>query len=166
MELDIKQILSGASEQLPFEGSLDLSDIKWHGDVLFPQLLAVKGEVTNRAGVVVLRYQITGVMPYKCDRCLMQCRKDIDSEFSHTVVNELQDEELDDIYLVCPEGIIELEEIATSDLLLSLPSKLLCREDCKGLCSECGANLNEGDCGCSKKAVDPRLQKLADLLKG
>lgn len=164
MEIDIREILSGASSETVFQGSLDLSNLKRHQEVLFPQLLAVKGEVTNRADVVTLRYQIKGDMPYLCDRCLMQCHLDIDKEFSHTVVKELEDEELDDIFLVCPEGILNIEEIATSDLLLYLPQKLLCREDCKGLCSECGANLNEGDCGCKKKAIDPRLQKLADLL--
>ncbi len=164
MVIDIREILSGASSETAFQGSIDLSNLKRHKAVLFPQLLAVKGEVTNRADVVTLRYQINGDMPYLCDRCLMQCHLDINKEFSHTVVKSLEDEELDDIFLVCPDGTLDIEEIATSDLLLYLPSKLLCREDCKGLCSECGANLNEGDCGCNKKVIDPRLQKLADLL--
>ena len=164
MEIDIKKLFDGVSQHAEFSGSLDLSNIKRHGEVLFPELLAVTGEVSNRANVVTLRYQIKGVLPYLCDRCLMQSQLEIEKEFEHTVVASLQDEELEDIYLICPEGNLNIDEVVTSDLLLSLPTKLLCKEDCKGLCSECGANLNEGECGCSKKAVDPRMQKLLDLL--
>ena len=60
--------------------------------------------------------------------------------------------------------LIDLDELVMSDLLLTLPMKHLCREDCKGLCAQCGKNLNEGDCGCIKKPVDPRLEALRKLL--
>ncbi len=60
-----------------------------------------------------------------------------------------------------PRGLAEL---ATADILLELPTSVLCVESCKGLCPVCGANLNEGDCGCDRSQRDPRLDKLRELL--
>ena len=60
-----------------------------------------------------------------------------------------------------PRGLAEL---ATADILLELPTSVLCVESCKGLCPVCGANLNEGDCGCDRSQRDPRLDKLRGLL--
>ena len=51
------------------------------------------------------------------------------------------------------------------DIVMGLPTKVLCKDDCRGLCPDCGKDLNLGDCGCQKKEVDPRLAALADLLK-
>ena len=56
-----------------------------------------------------------------------------------------------------------LDEVVVTDLLLALPTKHLCREDCRGLCPHCGKNLNEGECGC-RPDVDPRLAVLEQLL--
>ena len=57
-----------------------------------------------------------------------------------------------------------VEELARDAFILDMDTKFLCSEDCKGLCSGCGANLNREACRC-KKAVDPRLAKLAQLLQ-
>mgnify|MGYP001091754997 FL=1 len=62
------------------------------------------------------------------------------------------------------QSVLDLEELARTDILLELPTKVLCSEDCKGLCSQCGKNLNEGECSCEKKQIDPRLAILSQLL--
>jgi len=59
--------------------------------------------------------------------------------------------------------MIDLAPLARELSLLSMPTKVLCRPDCLGLCQECGANLNEGDCGCAEAAIDPRLSALQQL---
>ena len=56
-----------------------------------------------------------------------------------------------------------LDPLVTEDIFLSLPTKILCSEDCKGLCPKCGVNLNLGKCSC-KKEIDPRLAALKELL--
>ena len=59
---------------------------------------------------------------------------------------------------------VDTDEILLAQVALEMPSKNLCRPDCKGLCPKCGADLNEGDCGCPKdERVDPRLEKLKDF---
>jgi uncharacterized protein len=63
------------------------------------------------------------------------------------------------------DGIIDLAPLVRELSLLSMPIKVLCRPDCQGLCQECGANLNHGDCGCAGEEIDPRLATLGKLLK-
>ncbi len=62
------------------------------------------------------------------------------------------------------DGMIDLAPLVRELSLLSMPTKVLCREDCLGLCQECGANLNEGDCGCATDEIDPRLAALQQLM--
>ena len=59
---------------------------------------------------------------------------------------------------------LDLDDLIMNDILLELPTKLLCRDDCMGLCPECGKNLNDGTCSCRKETVDPRLAVLKQLL--
>ena len=65
----------------------------------------------------------------------------------------------DDVTLVTPE-----KQSAGELLFLGLPTRDLCREGCRGLCPKCGKNLNEGDCGCDRKEIDPRLAVLKKFL--
>ncbi len=74
----------------------------------------------------------------------------------------LADDELDVTYL--EQGRINTDHLLRENALLSLPVQPLCREDCRGLCARCGANLNQGACNCAEARVDPRLQALRKLL--
>jgi len=165
MELDVRRILDLPGEKLEFAGAVDLSWIQRLGASLFPESLAVGGQVENRAGVVLLRYQISGAMQYNCERCLMQTREPVRKAYGHTVVRALEDDSLDDVFLLAPEGRIDLDAVAASDLLLDLPQVLLCKPDCRGLCPKCGANRNETACGCSAEEGDPRMAILKQLLE-
>lgn len=165
MQISIKQVLDIIGEKQNFAGDIDLSWVMRHGEKLFPDALAVRGEIFNRAGVVTLRYQISGRMPFRCDRCLMQSERGFQQEFTHTVVADLEDEALDDVFLTAPDGVLALDEIAGADLQLSLPQVFLCKEDCKGLCPVCGADLNTKNCGCKTNLGDSRMAVLKTLLK-
>ena len=81
-------------------------------------------------------------------------------------MQELVDETNDD-YIETPDFTLELDEVVRTDLILSYPQKFFCSrgEDCRGLCPKCGKNLNEGDCGCDKTVVDPRLEILKQLME-
>ena len=84
-----------------------------------------------------------------------------DYTFSHKLIQSLEEEYNDD-YIETPDLSLDLDELTSSDILLELPSKFLCKGDCQGLCQKCGHNLNLGDCGCNRKEVDPRLAILND----
>jgi len=70
----------------------------------------------------------------------------------------------DKTYHIGEDGYLNLEPILHEQVLLATPIQTLCRPDCRGLCSQCGQNLNEGTCHCSENVDDPRLASLKTLL--
>jgi len=71
----------------------------------------------------------------------------------------------EDVVLLLPEQVeVDLNPYIEENLILSIPMKMLCREDCKGICPGCGADLNHEVCRCGRSEIDPRWKKLKDLL--
>ena len=85
-------------------------------------------------------------------------------EYETLLAFELANGESDDIVLLNKDGELEMDELMREVFLLEMDTKNLCSEECKGLCSGCGADLNVEPCRC-KKEIDPRLAKLAQLLE-
>jgi uncharacterized protein len=77
---------------------------------------------------------------------------------------ESEDEDKLDDYVVIEDGFLDIDDMLLELLELDFPYKLLCKDDCLGLCSHCGKDLNEGPCNCSQKEIDPRLAPLQKLL--
>lgn len=159
MKLDLNRIFDQPGETMTVEHRVELSDIRFWGRRPFAEPVAVKAEVINRAGVVTLDLSADFTMNLTCDRCLAAFERRFTPHFTHIVVRELAGEDQDD-YVVAPGGQLDLDELALTDLVPELPIKFLCREDCKGLCDQCGCNLNETVCGCNHKVADPRLAAL------
>ena len=70
--------------------------------------------------------------------------------FSHTVVESVADEQSEDLFALAPGGHLDISALCTGDLLLLLEGVMLCGDDCKGLCPQCGADRNISGCGCSR----------------
>lgn len=109
-----------------------------------------------------------------CSRCLKSFPAEVSKSFSLEYwpdpAVEFEGEELELEYRDLEVGFyrddkIDLTAAVTEQIVLEIPMKPICREDCKGLCDQCGADLNEGNCGCEKMALDPRLQVLRDVRK-
>ncbi len=104
-----------------------------------------------------------------CDRCLEQFKIDIKnkSRIVYTGDESLVDtmsEEKQDIRYICPDDIdVDFSDDIKEFLLLEIPYKKVCREECKGLCTKCGQNLNLGQCNCKDEYIDPRWEKLKGL---
>lgn len=104
-----------------------------------------------------------------CDRCLRDVDYTFDLSFDSVVVspdvisddgNEIEAEDS----AVLMEGYhLNVDELINNELLLNWPMKILCREDCKGICKVCGKNRNDGDCSCDDFAPDPRMAAIKDL---
>ena len=159
MQLDLRTIFVEEGSAFVVEDDVDLSTIKAWGRHPFSQPVRVRAEAVNTAGVVTLTLSASFSVTLCCDRCLTQFQRRFAPRFEHTVVQRLYGED-DGSLIVAPEGRLDAGELFAADLQLDLPSKVLCREDCRGLCPICGRNLNEGDCGCCRRETDPRLQIL------
>ena len=164
MLLQCRPLFMGEITRLPIDTELDFSQVEYQGGYPIRDPLHVTGEVTVRAGVVQLSAQAAFVFHGACDRCLTPFTKAYDIPLEHTLVTTLENEENDD-YILLDNYQLNLDDLVLADILLDLPYKSLCREDCRGLCPMCGKNLNEGLCGCNRKSVDPRLAVLGQLLE-
>jgi uncharacterized protein len=147
VRLDIKRILNvpGSKTDLDFCVSQERLDEVKH--VMFASPVKVLGAIENHASLVTMDMDITFSLHVTCDRCLKETVQDFAYHEEHTVVRRVQSEEEEENYIIAEAESIDPEEIALTDLLLELPSKMLCREDCKGLCPVCGCDRNETDCG-------------------
>jgi uncharacterized protein len=115
---------------------------------------------------------ISGETEVACARCLAPVPVDIEAEVEEVFVptidmatgRSIKPEEEDEALWIDEHHILDLTEVLRQDVLLELPVHVLCKEDCRGLCPECGTNLNEASCDC-KPDIDPRWSSLTDLLK-
>lgn len=164
MIIDLKQIFELDGKELQFDYELDLSQVEMWGIYPFPTPVQIKGAVLNRTGMVSISYTAGYLLHTVCSRCLKDDTKQCEQLFSHKLAGELNDSDNDD-YILVEDFKLDLDELATTDILLELPIKTLCSEDCKGLCPKCGTNLNEKDCGCDTRQIDPRLEALRKLLE-
>jgi len=86
------------------------------------------------------------------------------SSSTRAIVREIPEMGGEADYTAAPGNILDIDELALETIQLELPPKLLCSEDCKGLCPKCGADLNEAQCACPPKERDPRFDILNKLL--
>lgn len=121
----------------------------------------------NDFGTISLKIKVEFDYDTVCDRCMTEVRKNMSFEASHIVAMQSgqEEQEEDKDVIVIENYKLDVDELVLNDIILNLPMKQLCAEDCKGLCSECGTNLNEGECSCNAKKVDPRWDKLLEYLK-
>ena len=143
MLLQLKPLFMGEKESLPLHCELDLSELVIGGSHPFPHPVVVEGEVRVSADVVSLRAEARYLFEGACDRCLRDIRCERLVPVEHILVTSLNNEDNGEFVLV-DNYQLPLDSLVEADLILSLPSKVLCREDCRGLCPHCGKDQNEG----------------------
>ncbi len=107
------------------------------------------------------------VLEIPCDRCLEPVHEEFNLEFSKNVDLTEGDEESDELdeknYI---DGYnLDVEKLLYNEILIGWPMKILCSEDCKGICNTCGQNLNKGTCDCEDTSLDPRMSVIRDVFK-
>jgi uncharacterized protein len=131
----------------------------------------VEGSASRKGEEVRVRGKIVTEVELLCDRCLASSRAPLEIEFDtrfipqSSAAGDAENVELlaDDLGLAAYEGdSVDVDELVHEQILLALPSRNLCREDCKGLCPKCGSDLNAGACSCEQGETDPRWAALAD----
>ena len=164
MRLGLSQIIDRPGESVSYSAVVDLSDLQY--GTCFPVTEPVKAEgtVRNTAGVLVMKGAITTCIHGICDRCAAEFDREVEIPVDAVLVTELANEENEDEWVFTLEGdSADLDDIVRTIFVLNMDSKLLCSDDCKGMCCRCGKNLNDGPCSCEKE-IDPRLAALKQLL--
>jgi uncharacterized protein len=130
----------------------------------------IEGTARRKRDEVRVGGKIKGEAEVLCDRCLAPSRMPFEIEFDTSFISqadaaargenvELQTEDL--ALAAYEDGAIDVDELVREQILLALPTRRLCREECKGLCPKCGAYLNTEQCSCEKGETDPRWSALA-----
>ena len=165
MLLGLSKIIDSPGATVPFSTSVDLSDLCYGISYPVTEPVLTEGQVRNTAGVLMMTGSIRTTIHGTCDRCTNDFDRDIDFPLDVVLVTELANEENEDEWVFPLEGdSADLDDIVRTVFVLNLDSKLLCDEDCKGLCHRCGKNLNDGPCNCQKE-LDPRFAALKQLLE-
>ena len=135
---------------------------------------SASGEIRNVGVEVIVSGHVESCAQVDCDRCLKPIQIPVASDFSLEYITgsdyeadrtaELTEELMS--VSVFDGQAIDIDEIVKEQILLAVPTRALCRPDCKGFCEKCGANKNAGDCGCSEEEIDPRWAALKDLMSG
>ena len=132
---------------------------------------AVNGKVRLSGNEVFVNGHVETRARVECDRCLKPIELPVSADFSLEYITgadyessaaaELTEDEMS--VSVFDGEAIDVDEIVKEQILLAVPTRMLCREDCKGICPECGTDLNSGECQCVKDDIDPRWAALKNL---
>jgi uncharacterized protein len=150
-----------------YELEVKAEDLELSNKEFYPYPLSIRIMLDRIRDVFRLKIDIHTQPRYQCDRCL----DEYDTEFDEKIeqIYQLGHSELDEDeeIIILPEGTreIDITKAIQDTFLMSRPLQLLCREDCKGLCAQCGANWNHQSCSCATRQIDPRLEKLKMLIK-
>lgn len=164
MRLNLKDIIHVPGASVPFDFQLDLSDLEFGGERPISEPVAASGRVRNMAGALVLEGEAVTRLHLNCDRCMKPFVREKAVPVDTLLATELADEASEDEIFLLDGDVLDVGELMNTAVILAMDSKNLCSEDCKGICSGCGVNLNEDVCHC-KPDVDPRLAALAQLLE-
>ena len=165
MIIDINPLLKGEKNEIHITYSLNIE--QGIDDIEFPGEFTVAGTVKDMAGYITLHLEADVPYTTACSRCLVPIETSKVISLDKTVVSEqvgLQNEDNDD-YIISKDGYIDADDTLIEQIFLELPLKHLCKEDCKGLCPKCGADLNTSPCSCDTSEPDPRFDVLRKLLE-
>ncbi len=161
MIIDVSGILKEFGGKINIDGELLLND----ESVVFGGPVKIKGSIYNNGQSLTLKAKCEGVLKTQCARCLKDIDVNVEFPVEENFVQSDGETATEDMDIILFEGYtLEIDGAVLEAFLLNTSMKYLCREDCKGLCQNCGADLNEGDCGCNHDIIDPRWAGLADML--
>lgn len=174
MELDVSALHEHRARHLEMPISVTLEPVESDGEVIaFPAPFVGTAQAFRTEDGIAIRFQLEGEAALQCSRCLGSFRHpihvDITEEFRPGrggVPGELEDDAETGATFVRYQGDrIDVGEVLRQHILLEVPMKPLCREDCQGLCPTCGQNRNEDRCRCAESAGgDARFGVLRHLL--
>jgi uncharacterized protein len=162
MKLNLTALPKGISS-FADEGHVELPEeaIRWH------QAPQIKGFVDRQNDRFIIRANVSAALVLYCSRCLDEHVVPLKDELTLVVLSDYgsgSDSFEDDSIIHYPQDdVLKLDDPIYRLIILNLPMKSLCSEECKGICTKCGVNLNRQICTCLHDDVDPRWEKLRTL---
>ena len=144
---------------LTFEGQEFIFPDGFHAEVSAQWL---ESEAMLLAGI-----SVSAVIEAECARCLKPVSLEISGKLMYLYVSQepqtIEDDEYMPVEVQHFGRVLDIMPQIEESIYTLIPTKILCREDCRGLCPNCGADLNEGECSCKNEDIDPRLEALRNF---
>lgn len=156
MYLELDAVFNSEGERIQFEYEFSIDD----ENIVTP--VKVSGSVFNKTGIVHLKADAKFDYSTSCAKCNKPLLKHATVPVRHVLLNHAESDDNDE-FIVLDGMRLELDMLVSEDIYLSIPSRFLCKDDCKGLCSICGADLNVTECNCSGP-TDSRWDALKELI--
>lgn len=166
MKIELADIISSEDREVSKQATIELTSF----DSKLGQFPIVKSTpfvltFTNESNKrLLIRGETEVTIAIPCDRCLEEVDRvfpiEIEKELDLTASDGEQSMEKSNFMAGTS---LDVDQLIFGEILVSWPMKVLCREDCKGICKRCGANLNLAECQCQKTELDPRMAAIQDI---
>lgn len=163
MRIDLRKFFSGDGVVQNIDYSFELRDVEIDGAKPFISPIEVHGTLKSFEGSAELKAELTYDFSMPCNRCMEETLTKCRLSVFHTLVRSIHEDD-NESYIQVEDEAVDLDELLYSDIILELPAKYICKEDCKGICPHCGKNLNKESCNCGKNQIDPRFEVLKKLI--
>lgn len=165
MILQLSDILNRKDRAKEINFQFDFNKINQENDeVVGLEPVVVEGNVKNEDDYVIFQAKVNTTLQLTCSRCLEAFSYTVDLAVYEKFTNNKSKEDDFDVILIEGDSI-NIAEIIVDNIISALPIKRLCSKDCKGLCQQCGKNLNKDTCECDSGDIDIRLANLKDLFR-
>ena len=162
MKVQISDIISGKDRSKKIDYKFEMSQLEFEGDIIKPKgSCNVVGRISANGDILILNAEIKVDLEMICSRCLDTFIYPIDIDIEERFTTNSKSE--DDEAVVVLDDVLDITEVVETSIISTLPIKRVCKDDCKGLCQECGCNLNFNTCSCNKEDVDIRFEALRGL---
>jgi len=164
MKIFIQNLEDGIYE---FAGTVTATELELPDPQLYSDIIRVQVLVDRLDNIFRIRLTINTVLQLICDRCLENFTSNFHEEFDRIYQVGSGTLNGEDEVEIIPEGSREIDlcNALSEAFIITRPIRVVCKEECKGLCANCGTNLNNKGCACSTNSIDHRLEKLKLLLK-
>ncbi len=169
MKIELNRASEDFSQELELEESPEALQLKAEG-ATFEKPIKVELTISKSHDQLICRGKVTTSVKLECSRCLgefdLALSSDLDFVIDLTASSDEIKSEEEGYFVADPSsGFFEIDDLVREAIVLFMPLKPLCSEDCKGLCPFCGTDLNRSGCDCVKERSDPRWDQLKGLLK-
>ena len=162
MKVQISDIISGKDRNKKIDYNFQIPQFDFEGDKIKSSgSCEVVGIISSDSDILILNAEIKVDLEMICSRCLDTFIYPIDIDIEERFTTNSKSE--DDEAVIVIDDVLDITEIVETTIISTLPIKRICKEDCKGLCQECGCNLNSNTCSCDKEDVDIRFESLRGL---
>src|SRR5699024_6768131 len=177
MKIDLSKLYGQIDKVFNFDGKIerDFSNISTK-EFKILEHIEYNGIIYQVGNSYMIDINIEYEYKTRCDRCLQETTKKMKTSLMGKLTNyeeidqdsyndDFNEDENGDDLIFYKNDILDVEEYVIMEVSSSLPMKTLCSEECKGICPQCGINLNTEECDCITEDIEPRFEKLKDLFK-